>query len=86
MEWTRQRPTEYGVYWFRGTISSHGVDHVELPYAVLVRFGEPRRVTRDENSLGVIVLERLSPNEPLVTDAVEHWTGEWAGPLQPPKD
>jgi hypothetical protein len=86
MEWTRQRPTEHGVYWFRGAISSHGLDHVKVPDAILVRFGEPSRRTRDEDSLGVIALEKRSPLEALITDAIERWEGEWAGPVQPPQD
>jgi hypothetical protein len=86
MDWSRQRPTKYGLYWFRGVISSRGVDHVKLSDAKLVRFSEPRPATPVENSHGVITLERRSPLEALVTDAIEHWEGEWAGPLQPPRD
>ena len=84
MKWTEQRPTTYGVYWFRGVIrSDSGRVEIKLPESILVRFSEPKPVTGEENSLGVIALERRRPLEPLVTDAIEHWDGEWAGPITP---
>jgi len=85
MEWTESRPTKDGVYWFRGVIrSDSGKVEIKLPEPLLVRFSEPKPVTQYENSLGVIALERRSPLEALVTDAIEHWDGEWAGPITPP--
>ena len=70
----------YGVYWFSGTISDERGVFVHLPKPVLVRVSEPRQVTGDINSLGVITLE-----PPYYTDVIEHWNGEWAGPIEPPR-
>jgi hypothetical protein len=80
MEWRIERPTRHGVYWFCGSISSHGRVHVNLPDPVLVRISGPRRVTPNLNSLGVIELE-----PPYHTDSVDHWDGEWAGPIETPR-
>jgi hypothetical protein len=79
MQWKSERPTKYGVYWFSGAISDERGLSVSLPEPVLVRVSEPRQVTSNLNSLGVITLE-----PPYNTDIVEHWNGEWAGPIEPP--
>ena len=80
VQWTSKKPTKYGVYWFCGTISDERGVFVSLPTPVLVRVSDPKPVTSDLNSLGVIQLE-----SPYYTDFMDHWNGEWVGPIEHPK-
>jgi hypothetical protein len=79
MNWAKERPTKPGIYWFRGVVRSNsGAAVYKFAKPILALYSQPKAIWRDINSLGVIALETFE------TDILEHWDGEWAGPIEPP--
>jgi hypothetical protein len=76
MKWTEEKPTQEGVYWFRGLIGDAATSKVH-DFA-----SEPTVVKIHDN--GSALYAKIPGEDwwPLIDTA----NGLWAGPIEPPKE
>lgn len=78
MNWTKERPTAPGWYWYRG---EYAVGGGPQPAVVYVRRSDAGDACDNTDS-------PLVGQQPLMdyADPLEDYPGEWCGPIEPPLD
>ncbi len=82
MEWFKEKPSQNGIYWFRGIFM--GIEHQALLVEVYSK-GIPHPKDAPEAWWSTNWWGSVWNHDGYTPVAWDNWRGEWAGPIEEPK-